>query len=189
MKFTARECVFLAVLVAIPLGAWWFVFRPRAAEISRVRQEIQAKRDRLAEMSEATEAMTALESDIDQYNEAIAFLQSKLPQEKEMDEVLREVWRLAQTHRLSAKSIRTLSRTSPVTAVNAIGPYAEQPIALELEGGFREGLYSFLLDLERTPRITRIHQLDIEPLPKGTEGQVRVAMVMSVFFERGTGKD
>ena len=76
-----------------------------------------------------------------------------------------------------------------MSVVDPIGPYAEQPIALELEGGFKDGLYSFLLDLERTPRITRIHQLDIDQLPNASEGQVRVAVVMSIFFERGTGKE
>jgi len=160
MKFTTRECVFLAVLIAIPLVAWWCVFRPRNAQIDKVRREIQAKRERLYEMSKASEAMDTLEDDIEQYNRAIAFFRSKLPQEKEMDEVLRDVWRLTQTHRLAAKSIRTLTRSGPVSVVDPLGPYAEQPIALELEGGFREGLYSFLLDLERTARITRIHQLE-----------------------------
>ena len=73
--------------------------------------------------------------------------------------------------------------------VDPTGPYAEQPVVLELEGDFNTGLYSFLLDLEMRPRITRIHQMDIERLKNGSEGQIRVTMVMSVFFERNAGNE
>lgn len=186
MKFTIREAILLGLLVAIPLGSWWFMFRPRSAQIDQARREIDQKRSRLLEMSRADDAIDTLNGDIAQYNEAIEFFRSKLPQEKDIDEILREVWRLAQTHQLSTKSIRTLRQSGAVSTVDPTGPYAEQPIALELEGRFTEGLYPFLLDLEKMPRIARIHKMKVSQLSNADDGQVGVQMVMSVFFERAT---
>jgi len=186
MKFTVREAILLGLLVAIPIGSWWLVLRPRNEQIEQARQDIDQKRSRLLKMSRADEAIDALNDDIAQYNEAIEFFRSKLPQEKEMDQVLREVWRLAQTHQLSTKSIRTLRQSGAVSTVAPTGPYAEQPIALELEGRFTEGLYPFLLDLENMPRIARIHRMKIAQLSDADDGQVSVQMIMSVFFERAT---
>ncbi|NLF30155.1 MAG: type 4a pilus biogenesis protein PilO [Planctomycetes bacterium] len=184
MKFTVREAILLSLLVAIPMGSWWFVFRPRKAQIEEARHEIDQKRSRLLEMSRADEAIASLNDDIAQYNEAIEFFRSKLPQEKEIDQILREVWRLAQTHQLSTKSIRTVRTSGALSTVDPAGPYAEQPVALELEGRFTEGLYPFLLDLENMPRISRIHKMKVERLSGTDNGQVGVQMVMSVFFER-----
>ncbi|NQU75892.1 MAG: type 4a pilus biogenesis protein PilO [Planctomycetes bacterium] len=184
MKFGLREILFLLLLVAIPVGSWWFVFRPRNAQITEARKQIQTKQVKLQAIRRATSTMDSLKADIDEYNKAIEFFQSKLPQEKEIDKVLGEVWKLAQTSNLVTKGIRTLKRGGTVTLTDSAGPYAEQPIELELEGDFNEGLYSFLLALEKKPRITRIHAMNLEKRKIPDEGQVNAKIVMSIFFER-----
>ena len=60
MKFTVREAILLSLLVAIPMGSWWFVFRPRKAQIEEARHEIDQKRSRLLEMSRADEAIVRM---------------------------------------------------------------------------------------------------------------------------------
>ena len=42
MKFGIREIVFMVVLAAIPVGAWWFVFRPSNARNARMLAEIDS---------------------------------------------------------------------------------------------------------------------------------------------------
>ena len=37
MKFTMRELVFVFVLMGIPVGTWWFAFRPLNAHDAEVR--------------------------------------------------------------------------------------------------------------------------------------------------------
>lgn len=189
MKFGVREALFLLLLVAIPVGSWWFVFQPRNAQIAQAKKQIQAKRMKLKALNRATATMESLKTDIDQYNQAIAFFQSKLPPEKEMDKVLKEVWKLAQDNDLDPKSFNTIKHRGTVMLTDPSGPYAEQPISLELEGDFNNGLYSFLLDLESKARITRIHKLDVKKLRDGGEGQVHAEMVMSIFFERNSHEE
>ena len=120
---------------------------------------------------------------------AVKFFESKLPNEKEIDKVLQEVWRLAEANQLATKSIRTLERSGQNCFASGEGPHTEQPIAMQLEGDFM-GFYSFLQAMENQPRIIRIHKLSLtkaersgegKPLP---EGRMVAEFTVSVFFER-----
>jgi hypothetical protein len=44
MKFGLREMVFIVLLMAIPVSAWWFVFKPRDEHNTEATQQIEAKR-------------------------------------------------------------------------------------------------------------------------------------------------
>ena len=145
-------------------------------------RQIEARQERLRELNQATATLGDLKKEIASLEEAIRFFQSKLPNEKEMDKVLREVWRLAEANHLATKSIRTLPVDDKVAAA---GP-REQPIAVQLEGDFR-GFYGFLQALENQPRIMRINSMTVGKLKDAPEGQVQAAFNMSIFFER-TGR-
>lgn len=195
MKFGTREILFLVLLAAIPIGSWCLVFHPRDRRIEEAKQEILAKRAKLASLHRATAAIQNLEDEIKQYNDAITFFRSKLPQEKELDTVLGEVWKLAQTSNLSVTGVRTISRVGPNSALtDPKGPYAEQPVRLQLEGDFNDALYNFLLSLEKRPRITRIYKMQVEKIGDAKneakiEGKVKADIEMSVFFERAVGEE
>jgi Tfp pilus assembly protein PilO len=57
----------------------------------------------------------------------------------------------------------------------------EQPIQMTLTGDFN-GFYSFLLQLEKMPRITRINQMKLDR-SGDQEGQIQAQMTLSIFFE------
>lgn len=188
MKLGLRELMFGVLLLAILAGAWWFVFKPRNERIADDMQLIEAKRAKLQALNRATVSMGTLKTEITDLNKAISFFQSKLPAMKDMDQVLQEVWKLAEANNLLAKSVRTVQRSSNTQIADVDGPYAEQPVFVELEGDFK-GLYSFMLALENKPRITRLHQVKLDKLPKGEEGQMRASIAMSIFFERIVPKE
>ena len=187
MKFSIREIIIVALLMAIPVGAWWFVFRPRNAHEQKMRAQIESKQAKLQELNRATATIGNLKKEIGSLEEAVAFFHSKLPSAKEIDKVLQEIWRLAQSSELTTKSIRTLDKTKKNTTPAVGGPYAEQPISVQLEGNFL-GLYTFLQALENQPRIMRIHSLSLDKAKKGPEGNVEASFIMSIFFEHD-GKD
>lgn len=185
MKFGIREIVFIAFLTAIPVGAWWFVFRPADIRDAEMLKQIRTRQAKLQELNKATATIGDLKSEIISLKKAINFFQAKLPTEKEMDQVLRDVWKLAEANKLITKSIRTLKPTQKVVMLtDPTGPYTEQPISIELEGPF-EGYYGFLLALETQPRIMRIQQMEVKKLPKKGEGYICATCIASVFFERG----
>ncbi|MCE5276783.1 MAG: type 4a pilus biogenesis protein PilO [Planctomycetaceae bacterium] len=185
MKFGPRELVILVLLAAIPFGAWQFVFRPQNAHNERMRTEINAKQQKLKAINQAVATIGSLRKEIAELSKAVEFFQSKLPNEKEIDKVLQEIWRTAETNRLSTKSIRTLPRKERVMTEQGMSP-AEQPIAVQLDGDFM-GLYAFLQALENQPRIMQIRSMTLNKPDGAAEGAVSTDLVMSVFFEGGTG--
>ncbi len=201
MKFGMREIVFIVVLAAIPVAAWWFVFRPADTRNDEMIEQIETRQKKLQSLNRATATIGDLKIEISSLGEAIKFFRSKLPSEKEIDKVLQEVWRLAEDNKLTIKIIQTLNKSPKmVTLTDPSGPYAEQPILLQLEGPFT-GFYGFLLAMETQPRIMRIQQMHIVEISKGSrggrgkkaredgkaetnKGDVCADCVISVFFER-----
>jgi type IV pilus assembly protein PilO len=179
MKLGLRLIVFVVLLMGIPVAAWGLVLRPANLHNAELMQQIEARQERLRELNQAIATLGDLKQETAALEEAVRFFQSKLPSEKEMDKVLREVWRLAETNHLATKSIRTL----PLDEKAAAASPREQPIAVQLEGDFR-GFYGFLQALENQPRIMRINSMMVSKRKDAPEGQVQATFNMSIFFER-----
>lgn len=183
MKFGPREIVFTALLLVIPVGAWWFVLRPISRSNSAMLAQIATKQAKLRELNKATGTIGDLKAEIASLEKAIAFFQSKLPSEKEIDKVLNEVSLLAEANQLATKKVRTMGRSNEKSLLSAGAPQSEQPIEMVLEGDFG-GFYGFLQAIENQPRIMRITQMTLKKPEKAAQGVVRAEISMSVFFER-----
>jgi len=187
MRFGLREAVFVLVLTVIPVVAWWLVFRPNSARNREMMAQIESKQEKLRALNVATGTVGDVRKEITALEKAMAFFHSKLPNEKEIDKVLQDVWRVAEANQLVTKSIRTVPR-DPRSSLDMPGPQTEQPISMKLEGDFR-GFYAFLLALENQPRITRIQRMAIRKPDKGVPGYVQAEFVMSIFFEAAPEED
>jgi len=62
--------------------------------------------------------------------------------------------------------------------------FSEQPIQLSLSGDFN-GYYSFLLQLEKLPRLTRITEMKLEKISE-RDGEMTAQMTLNIFFEPDT---
>ena len=186
MKVGLREIVFLVLLVAIPVGSWQWIFRPRALHNDLILQEIQVRQEKLRELNKATATIGNLKKEIVSLQEAINFFQSKLPNEKEIDKVLREVWLVAEANNVVTKSIRVLKRGRQELLVGPSGPQ-EQVISMELYGDFM-GFYAFLQAMENQPRIMRIQKMTLATPADSSPGMVQANLILSIFFEK-TGRD
>jgi Tfp pilus assembly protein PilO len=184
MKFGIREIVFIALTAAIPVAAWWFVFRPANERNEELMGAIEARQAKLRELNQATGSIGDLEMEIDSLEKAIKFFRSRLPSAKEIDKVLQEVWKLAEANQLATKSIRTAEVKGDGLLPDPGGPYAEQPLEMDLVGPF-SGFYGFLLALEAQPRIVRIQEMQLSKVKDAPEGVIRAECTLSVFFERG----
>lgn len=181
----ARQGVFVLLLLGLVVGAWYFLFRPRDLEDQQMRLAIAAKQRQLQKLNRATATIGNLKEEIANLDQAIQFFQSKLPNEKEMDKVLEEVWRLAESNNLTTKGIYATRSNGASPFVPAGATQVEQPIKMEFEGDFM-GFYSFLIALEAQPRIMRIREIKLEPENSGSddqEGLVKASLMMSIFFE------
>ena len=181
MRSGPREIIFVAVLIAIPLGTWWSVIRPRNARAAQMYQAIHAKQAELKALNRTKDAIGDLKKEITDLTKAIAFFESKLPNEKEIDKVLHSLWQLAKSNKLVTKGIRTQDRRNSADAALA-SQHCDQPIAMQLEGDFMR-FYAFLQALENQPRIMRIREMKIIQGTKAPEGYIQAEFTISVFFE------
>jgi len=175
MRFGLRELLFVLLLLAVPVAAWWFVFKPNNEQIQQAREEILAKRAKLQQLQAATQQIDDLGREIDKLTEAIDMFEAKLPAEKEVEVILKEVWQMAAKHGLKSRSVKA----DKVTQNNR---YAEAELRMIITGDF-DSYYSFMLDLERLPRITRVHEMSLEKLKKGQEGEMEAKFTLTIFFE------
>lgn len=174
MKFGIRELVLVSAMVALLVCSYFFVFAKSNAKRKQLEAEIASKRAALTNLRQATVGIDDLGKKIEELQRAIDFFESKLPQEKEVDKILKEVWQMAEANSLQTKTVKPLKSER--------GPnYSEQPIQMSLSGDFN-GFYSFLLQLEKLPRITRLTHMKLEKIDD-RDGEMTAQMTLSIFFE------
>jgi len=178
MKFGIREVIFVLVMLGLLGSTNYFVFSKANKKKMALLEDIHQKQSALGNLQQATAGIDDLNHKIDELQKAITFFESKLPQEKEVDKILKEVWQMAEANSLQTKTIKTLRSER--------GPnYSEQHIQMSLAGDFN-GFYSFLLQLEKLPRITRITNMSLQKI-NDRDGEMTASLTMSIFFEHDTG--
>ncbi len=176
MKFGFREVIFVALMLGL-LAISFLFFRKTDEKRVRLLADNNSKQTALNNLHTATAGISDLNKKIDDLQQAIKFFESKLPQEKEIDKILKEVWQMAEANNLQTKTVKTLKTER---AAN----YSEQPIEMVLSGNFN-GFYSFLLQLEKLPRLTRVTRMSLQKI-SDRDGDMWAQMTLSIFFEPDT---
>jgi len=172
-----RKVVFFILLLGIAVVGYQYLVKRANRDLAREKERVEAKLAKLAEFEKTTIAAKDLTKQLEQLQDAISFFESKLPPTSEIYKVLEQVTVIAQKQGLKPKTIRTLKKE------NNSG-YIEQPLQMELEGNFNS-FYSFLLELEKLPRITKIRELKLQK-QKQSEGQITADFIVSIFFQNKT---
>ena len=174
MRLGFRELIFLFVLLAMPLSSYWFVFRPQNVEIAQARAEIEHKERMLEKLAQATARNDDLERANKEIADGIAMVESRLPNNKEVEVVLEQVATLARDSRLGLPKVRS-GRPIPASK------YMEQPLDMTITGDF-DDFYSFMLQLEEMARITRMPDLKVKKLDD-VDGNMEASFTLSIYFE------
>lgn len=175
MNSTMRQLFFFVVVLAVPVASYFLLFKPQNEEIARARNEIELKESMLNKLRAATDRTADLEQANAEIEQGLHTMQARLPSSKEMDDVLRQVSSLATGNDLVIPEFRKSERPLPA------GLAMEQPIDIKITGNF-DGFYTFLTELEKMPRLTRIPNMKIK---RGDEfdGQLNAELVLSIYYE------
>ncbi len=174
MTDSFRKAVFFVLLVSVSVVGYQYMIKPANIHLSEAKERVQVKLSKLEEFERATAAAEGLTKQLEQLQEAITFFESKLPPTSEIDKVLRDVTVIAQKQGLKSKTFQTLKKKGN-------SGYVEQPLKMGLVGNFNS-FYSFLLELEKLPRIMKIRELKLNKEIK-SEGQVEADFIVSIFFQ------
>ncbi|MEM9166694.1 MAG: type 4a pilus biogenesis protein PilO [Planctomycetota bacterium] len=175
MRFGVRELVLLITLMALPLSSYWLVFRPNNEKIEQAEREIEHKKAMLDKLQTVTARSETLEEATVQIESGIEAIEARLPNDREIGQVVRRVSQLAVDSGLAQPGM--IARP-PVRGTL----YMEQPIEMTLTGDFR-GFYEFLLALEQMPRITRMPDMAVERA-KDEDGHLTAEFTLNIYFER-----
>ncbi|MBN2455588.1 MAG: type 4a pilus biogenesis protein PilO [Sedimentisphaerales bacterium] len=177
MAGTLRKILFFVLLLGVAFVAYEFMIKKANSELANRKMQLQTKLTKLAEFEKATAAADDLTKQLEQLQQAIGFFESKLPPTSEIHKVLEQVTLIAQKQGLKPKTIKTLRRKDN-------SGYVEQPLKMQLEGNFNS-FYSFLLELEKLPRIMKMRELKLDK-QKQIEGKIAADFVVSIFFQNMT---
>ena len=174
MTSNLRKIVFFILLLGISFCAYQYMIKPANIHLAEKQASVEKKMAKLAEFEKATSATRDLNKQLEQLQKAIAFFEDKLPPTSEIYKVLEQVTLTAQKQGLEPKTIRALGKK------NNSG-YIEQPLKMELAGDFNS-FYSFLLEIEKLPRIMKIRELELKK-ETASEGQITASFIVSIFFQ------
>jgi Tfp pilus assembly protein PilO len=180
MKLGIREAIFVLLMLGLLGCSYWFGFRRLDDRRHSMEDEIKSRTSALNDLRSSTAGIDNLEKKIVDLQQAIRFFESKLPKEKEVEDVLQQVTQLAQQNNLVSRTFRTLKTERG-------GNYSEQQLQMSLSGDF-EGFYAFLLKLEKLPRITRITRMNLQKI-NDDEGKMQAEVVLSIYFEPDASRD
>jgi Tfp pilus assembly protein PilO len=175
MQLGLKTFVFLLLLVGMLVMSYPMLFKPLNEHEAQLIEDTRDKREKLARLEQATAEVKDLQQEIDKLKKAIGFFESKLPEEKEMDKVLREIWQQAEKYGMHVKSVRNQQ-------VVAGQSYSEQPIRMMITGPF-DGFYKFMRSVEQMPRITRVGDMKVEADDKNS-GAINADLILSIYFEQ-----
>jgi type IV pilus assembly protein PilO len=174
MNSNFRKVVFLILLAGLSGVGYQYMIRPANKKMAEAKTRVDTKIAQLAKFEEATVAAEDITKQLEQLQEAINFFESKLPPTSQIHEVLQQVTVIAQKQGLHPKTIKTL-------AMKDNNGYVEQPLKMELVGNF-SSFYSFLLELEKLPRIMKIRELVLDKMSV-EDGQISANFIVSIFFQ------
>ncbi|MDP6987662.1 MAG: type 4a pilus biogenesis protein PilO [Phycisphaerales bacterium] len=182
MNTTARKVGFIAVLLGIPLTAWYVIFRPQNADIAEAMQKITTQQHQLDRISRLAERIPDLEAALATGEKLVQQVEAQLPRRRDVEGVLENIWQIAERNGMQVRSVKT---KPPVPSA----VYMELPLEVSMDGPF-EGFYRFLLELETMPRITRLSQMSIQeaglkirgPQQELPPGSIATQFTLSIYF-------
>lgn len=172
-----RKFVLFVLMIGVAYVAYQYMIKPANKQFAEAKVRVQAKLDKLNEFEKATAEAENLAKQLEQLQEAVKFFESKLPPTSEIDKVLQDITVIAQKQGLRSKRVLTQARKDN-------SGYVEQPLKMELVGNFNS-FYSFLLEIEKLPRIMKFRELELKK-QANSEGQIEANFVMSIFFQNKT---
>jgi type IV pilus assembly protein PilO len=165
-------------VLLLPIVSYFVVFRPQTANINNAKAEIEHKQEMLNKLRSETSRNDDLIKVNEELIARIDEMESLLPSDKEVDQIVRQVSALAIESGLSAPSLKS---TKPIAAAQ----YREQPLEMSTTGSF-QGFYDFLIELERMPRITRIVNMNLKDSNKD-DIEMEASFTLSIYFQNSNG--
>lgn len=175
MRLSVRDVLLLSGTLAMPLASYWLVFKPQNTRIETAQKGIEHKRAMLEKLRETTKHNEDLQRANEMIRKQIEKIEEKLPAQKELATIVRQVSDEAVAAGMSPPAIEL---QKPLDALL----YMEQPLKVKMTGD-ATAFYEFLVKLEQLPRLTRIFNMSLKGAKEGN-GVVESEFTLSIYFQK-----
>ncbi len=174
-----QKIVFGVILLAILVGGGYFLLlAPKMAEVDGLRQQRAAKQADLLQSKAVAASLARFKQEAQALRAKLDAVKERLPSEKEIPALYRQVSDLAFQSGLSVSLFQPKD-----LATRDI--YQEVPISISAEAGYHQ-LGSFFDRLSQLPRIVTLTNLKLSGIARPT-GTVRADLVLATYVFRPEG--
>jgi type IV pilus assembly protein PilO len=169
--------IFGLLCVLAVAGAWQVSIGPSAADLETRRAHLANLEAEIVRVQAITDKLPQLQKEVKALEVALRETTSAIPEEKDPQDVLRNL------HEVASDSSLDIASFKPNAIVDK-AQYSEWPIALTFEGGFHD-LGRFFDRLAKMARLISVSDLDIKTKTKPNgRGSVTVTCVATTFVFR-----
>lgn len=178
---TRTQIAIFALLSLATVGAAWQVLiAPERAELSTRRARLASLQSDVSRASTTAKRLPALESEIAALESSLQATTAVLPDEKDAQDVLRQL------HSLASESSMSLSSFTP-KAVTDKPQYSEWPIELGLDGSYHD-LGRFFDRVSQLPLLVSVSNLHVTSRTQpGGSGSLTASCTATTYVFRREG--
>ena len=170
----AQLIVFGLLCVLALVGAWQVTLGPSSAELETRRAHLSKLESEITRVQAIADKLPALQREVKALEIALRQTTAAIPEEKDPQDVLRNL------HELASESTLDIASFKP-KAVVAKTQYSEWPIELGLEGSFHD-LGRFFDRIAAMARLMSVSELDIKTRVKPNgRGSISATCIATTF--------
>jgi type IV pilus assembly protein PilO len=166
--------IFVALCAMTVAGAWQLLVGPALADLANRQARLVALQGEVSRAQATAARLPAFERDIKALETSLRETTAVLPDEKDPQDVLRNL------HELASETALDISSFTPKAIVTR-AQYAEWPIELGLEGGYHD-LGRFFDRVATMSRLMSVADLHIKVAPKPTAKTTIAATCVATTF-------
>ncbi len=157
-----------ALLVVSVLGIYSMAIRPQREVMNAQLEEVRQQEAMLNLLAVEMAKINGSRRQMEQLEKAVVAFEDRLPKKSEMDVILGELWLIGEAADLKT-GIRKHKEGS-----------ADDLRIISLQGRF-EGIYSFLVAMERLPSLMKVQGLSVRNINERADGELEAIIVLNVF--------
>jgi Tfp pilus assembly protein PilO len=149
----------------------YFLLQPLIFELDRIKQERENLAQQVLRLERRVASLRAMEKRLEELRSTVEAIEARLPQEKEVPQLLLAVEDAAF---LSDSEVESLTPQ----ALRNEKDYTEVPLKIKLRSSYR-GTLLFLNTLRRIPRLIQLEEISFVP---GSEGGFDVDLTLKTYI-------
>ncbi len=174
--------VIIAFMVVIVFGSFFLIFKPQIRSIRNYRAKSEVLEKDILAAREKIVRKPQLLSQIQDIKDTLVQYEKKLPREKDVPVLLKELTEIIESGEIEFISIYP-QPTGPIeelAGVSSQGEYIRLPIQIKMKCGFHD-LEKFLYLLERTKRFIKVADISIKGGPGEGNGH-EIDLTIEVYM-------